>query len=141
MHAARAPRSWLAALPISSRVRRIEALALQLGPVITVTVLISCFGLLTSAMLAVAGLSAKSCLVAWRSLLLGTFLGRRRRADRPASKTAESLSRVALRPPSNHARPPPCAVAGGYSRSGRFAACLQCCDQKSCRGRCCRCGS
>jgi hypothetical protein len=75
VHAARAPRSWLAALPISSRVRHIEALALQLGPVITVTVLISCFGLLTSAMLAVAGLSAKSCLFAWRSLLLGTFLG------------------------------------------------------------------
>ena len=31
MHAERAPRSWLAALPISSRGRRIEALALQLG--------------------------------------------------------------------------------------------------------------
>jgi hypothetical protein len=75
MHAARAPRSWLAALPMSSRVRRIEALALQLGPVIAVTVLISCFGLLTSTMLAVAGLSAKSCLVVWRSVLLGTFLG------------------------------------------------------------------
>jgi hypothetical protein len=75
MHAERAPRSWLAALPISSRGRRIEALALQLGPVITATVLISCFCLLTSVMLALAGLSAKSCLVAWRTVLQGTFLG------------------------------------------------------------------
>jgi hypothetical protein len=74
-HAARESRSWLAALPISPHVRRIDALALQVGPVIAVMVLTSGLGLLTSAMLAVAGLSAKGCLVVWRSLLLGTFLG------------------------------------------------------------------
>jgi hypothetical protein len=74
-HAARAPRSWLTALPISPRVRHIEALVLQLGPVIAVIILITGLGLLTSAMLAVAGLSAKSCLVAWRALLLGTLMG------------------------------------------------------------------
>jgi hypothetical protein len=75
VHAARTPRSWLAALPISPRIRRIEALALQVGPVLAMMVLICGLGLLTSAMLALGGLSAKSGLVAWRSLLLGTFLG------------------------------------------------------------------
>jgi len=74
-HAALAPRSWLASLPVDPRIRRLEALALQLGPVVAVMVLICGFGLVAGAVLGLADLPAKSCLLVWRSALLGTFFG------------------------------------------------------------------
>lgn len=75
IHAAHAARSWLGALPVSPRARRVEAITLQLAPLIAALVLVSGLSLLAVAAFAVAGLPVGACFIAWRSLLLGTMLG------------------------------------------------------------------
>ena len=75
VHVARVERSWLAALPVSRRARCVEALALQLIPVIAILVLISGFCLLTGAVFVVAGLAAGPCVVTWHAVVLGISLG------------------------------------------------------------------
>jgi hypothetical protein len=74
-HTARAARSWVAALPMSPRARLIEGLTMQLALVIAGLALISGFGLLTAATLAIARLPVGACLVAYRSIFVGALLG------------------------------------------------------------------
>jgi hypothetical protein len=75
IHAVRAGHSWLAALPVNAGARRVEALTLQLLPIIVALVLVSGVGLLTGAIFTAAALSPRAGIIAWRSLLLGASTG------------------------------------------------------------------
>lgn len=74
-YAARARRSWVAALPMSRRALWVEGLTVQLAPLIATLALVLGAALATAATLAMGGLPASASLIACGASLAGALLG------------------------------------------------------------------
>jgi hypothetical protein len=127
IRAARADRSWAAALPVGVNAQRIEMWVLPLVPVAGAMLLLSSVGLLTCTVLGLAGFALRPCIAVCGALLTGAAAGAGVRLAIPAStpETPHPDSRYVPHRVTRGRRPAPSLAALGIWPIRRMFTLLQ----------------